>query len=122
MELMSSSDGPANGTSWVQAKSLHDPAVREYPVGQIFHVASNGIRNMAGYEAQIDLEDRWAIAAYVQALQLSQNATIQDVPPELRDKLPKNVAQGEGASSGTAATTTTTTATTTAAADTTEVK
>jgi hypothetical protein len=49
----------------------------------------------------------------VQALQFSQNATIQDVPPELREKLPKNVAQTEGAASG---------GTTTAAADTTEVK
>jgi hypothetical protein len=106
----------------VQAKSLHDPLVREHSVGLLYNIVTNGIRNMAGYEAQIDLEDRWAIAAYVQALQLSQNATIQDVPPELRDKLPKNVAQGEGASSGTATPTTTTTATTTAAADSTEVK
>jgi mono/diheme cytochrome c family protein len=91
MELMSSSDGPANGTSWVQAKSLHDPAVREYPVGQIFHVASNGIRNMAGYSTQIDVADRWAIAAYVKALQLSQNASLQDVPPEIRGNLKKEV-------------------------------
>jgi hypothetical protein len=74
---------------------------------------------MAGYGAQIDLEDRWAIAAYVQALQLSQNATIQDVPTELRDKLPKNVAQ-----TGTDATTAsgTTASGTTASAATTEVK
>ena len=122
MELMSNADGPVYGTAWVQAKSLHDPLVREHSVGLLYNIVTNGIRNMAGYEAQIDLEDRWAIAAYVQALQLSQNATIQDVPPELRDKLPKNVAQGEGASSGTATPTTTTTATTTAAADSTEVK
>lgn len=89
MELMSSADGPANGTSWVQAKSLHDPLVREHPLGMLYNVATNGIRNMAGYGGQIDLEDRWAIAAYVKALQLSQNASIQDVPPELRGKLEK---------------------------------
>ena len=89
MELMSSSDGPANGTSWVQAKSLHDPLVREHSLGLLYNVVTNGIRNMAGYGGQIDLEDRWAIAAYVKALQLSQNASIQDVPPELRERLEK---------------------------------
>ena len=91
MELMSSSEGPANGTSWVQAKSMHDPVVREHPLGMIYNVATNGIRNMAGYGTQIDVNDRWAIAAYVKALQLSQNASIQDVPPELRDNLKKEV-------------------------------
>jgi hypothetical protein len=59
-------------------------------------VVTNGIRNMAGYGAQIDLEDRWAIAAYVKALQLSQNASLQDVPTELRDNLKKgNLQNGE---------------------------
>ncbi len=91
MELMSSSEGPANGTSWVQAKSLHDPVVREYPMGHLFHIATNGVRNMAGYGTQIDVDDRWAIAAYIKALQLSQNASMQDVPPEIRDNLKKEV-------------------------------
>ncbi|MEY4119298.1 MAG: hypothetical protein RLZZ116_2626 [Planctomycetota bacterium] len=89
MELMSSSEGPANGTAWVQAKSMHDPLVREHPVGMIFSIATNGIRNMAGYGTQITVEDRWAIAAYVKALQFSQNASMQDVPPELRDNIKK---------------------------------
>jgi len=93
MDLMSNADGPLDGTSWVQAKSLHDPLVREHSVGLLYNIVTNGIRNMAGYHAQIDLEDRWAIAAYVQALQLSQNAAIQDVPPELRSKLQRGVAQ-----------------------------
>jgi len=91
MELMSSSEGPANGTSWVQAKSLHDPVVREHQLGMLFSIVGNGIRNMAGYGTQIDVEDRWAIAAYVKALQLSQNASVQDVPPEIRDNLKKEV-------------------------------
>ena len=91
MELMSSSDGPANGTSWVQAKSLHDPVVREHPLGMLYSIVGNGIRNMAGYGTQIDVADRWAIAAYVKSLQLSQNASVQDVPPELRDGLKKEV-------------------------------
>lgn len=95
MELMSNSEGPVQGTSWVQAKSLHDPLVREHPLGMLYNIATNGIRNMAGYGAQIDLEDRWAIAAYVKALQLSQNASLQDVPPELRANLQTNLKQGE---------------------------
>jgi mono/diheme cytochrome c family protein len=105
MELMSNTEGPVQGTAWVQAKSLHDPVVREHTVGLLYNIVTNGVRNMAGYGAQIDLEDRWAIAAYVQALQFSQNATIQDVPPEKRDLLPKNVAQAGGDATTAAATT-----------------
>jgi len=96
MELMANAEGPVYGTSWVQAKSLHDPVVREHQLGMLYNVVTNGIRNMAGYGAQIDLEDRWAIAAYVKALQLSQNASLQDVPTELRDNLKKgNLQNGE---------------------------
>ena len=61
--------------------------MREHPLGMIYNVATNGVRTMAGYGTQISIEDRWAIAAYVKALQLSQNASLQDVPPELRGKL-----------------------------------
>lgn len=79
MDLMANADGPVQGTAWVQPKSVHAPEVVAQPVGQIFHSISKGIRNMAGYEAQITTEDRWAIVAYVRALQRSQNA-----PAELR--------------------------------------
>jgi len=79
MTLMANADGPVQGTAWVQPKSVHAPEVVAQPVGQIFHSISKGIRNMAGYEAQITTEDRWAIVAYVRALQRSQNA-----PAELR--------------------------------------
>lgn len=85
MELMSNVNGPVNGTAWVQAKSLHDPAVVEQPVGQIFHTITYGIRQMAGYGAQIPVEDRWAIAAYVKALQRSQNASESDIPADKRN-------------------------------------
>ncbi len=87
MALMANNDGPVDGSTWVQAKSLHDPLVRVHPLGMLFNVATNGIRTMAGYGTQISTEDRWAIAAYVKALQLSQDATLQDVPPELRGSL-----------------------------------
>ncbi len=74
MELMANADGPVDGTSWVQAKSIHAVEVASQPVGQIFHSISKGVRNMAGYESQIPVADRWAIVAYVKALQRSQDA------------------------------------------------
>jgi hypothetical protein len=58
----------------LNAKSLHEDLVRGRSEGHIFNTISNGIRNMPGYSAQIPVEDRWAIVAYVRALQLSQNA------------------------------------------------
>ena len=51
----------------------------EQPIGQIFNTITNGVRNMAGYESQIMLDDRWAIVAYVKALQRSQHARDNDV-------------------------------------------
>ncbi len=89
MTLLANTAGPPDGTAWVQAKSVHDETVRSQPVGQIFHTIGAGIRTMAGYGAQIPVEDRWAIAAYVKALQLSQNASLQDVPPDQRAGLEK---------------------------------
>lgn len=75
-ELVSSG---INGTQWVAPKSLHEDAIRQQPPGQIFNTISNGVRNMSGYASQIPIEDRWAIAAYVKALQRSQNASPNDV-------------------------------------------
>ena len=56
-------------------------------MGQIFNTITNGKNSMAGYESQITVEDRWAIALYVKALQRSQNATMQDVPADQRAEL-----------------------------------
>ncbi|MFM9145680.1 MAG: c-type cytochrome [Phycisphaerales bacterium] len=78
MELVTNANGPVNGTQWVAAKSLHDETTRNQPVGQLFNTITHGIRNMAGYASQIPVEDRWAIAAYVKALQLSQDAAAAD--------------------------------------------
>lgn len=78
MELV---NNPAigNGTVWVQPRNIHESEVRIQPVGQIYNTITNGIRNMAGYAAQIPVEDRWAITAYVQVLQRSQYARPQDL-------------------------------------------
>jgi len=74
LELVANVNGPVNGTTWVAAKNLHDETVRTQSMGQVFNTITHGIRNMAGYGAQIPVADRWAIAAYVKALQLSQDA------------------------------------------------
>jgi mono/diheme cytochrome c family protein len=67
--------------------NLHQEYLQEAPVGHLFTVITNGYRLMYGYASRITPEDRWAIAAYVRALQLSQNATLDDVPAVERDKL-----------------------------------
>jgi mono/diheme cytochrome c family protein len=70
-----------NGTTWVQPKSLHEQAIREQPIGQIFNSITNGVRNMPPYGSQVAVRDRWAIVAYVRALQRSQNARESDAQP-----------------------------------------
>ncbi|MSR44829.1 MAG: cytochrome c [Phycisphaerales bacterium] len=87
LELVSNADGPVNGTVWVAAKSLHDATVTIQPIGQLFNTVTHGVRNMAGYGSQVPIEDRWAIVAYVRALQRSQNASIEDVPADKRGGL-----------------------------------
>lgn len=73
--------------TWVPPTSLHTDQVRARPDGHLFNTVSHGIRNMPGYAAQIPVDDRWAIVAYVRALQRSQHTTVDDVPPELRSSL-----------------------------------
>jgi mono/diheme cytochrome c family protein len=69
-----------NGSTWVAPKSLHEKAIREQPVGQIYNSITNGVRTMSGYAAQVPVADRWAIVAYVRALQRSQHASPNDLP------------------------------------------
>lgn len=73
--------------TWTPPSSFHTDLVRGQPVGQVFNTISNGIRNMPAYGAQIPVADRWAIVAYVRALERSQNARPEDVPAEQRARL-----------------------------------
>jgi len=73
--------------TWTPPTSFHTDLVRERPEGHLFNTISNGIRNMPSYGSQIPVDDRWAIVAYVRALQRSQNATIDDVPADLQAQL-----------------------------------
>jgi mono/diheme cytochrome c family protein len=60
----------------------------------VFNTITNGIRTMGAYGSQITVEDRWAIVAYIEALQISQNADPTDV--EGSDTLPRVDASNEG--------------------------
>jgi len=67
--------------------SLHIDRLRNAPDGHFFDVISNGIRNMPAYNHQIPVADRWAIIAYIRALQRSQNAAKSDIPENLLNQL-----------------------------------
>jgi len=67
--------------------SLHIDRLRNAPAGHYFDVITNGFGAMPSYNVQIEPKDRWAIVAYIRALQLSQNATLEDVPPQERKQL-----------------------------------
>lgn len=62
--------------------SLHDERLRRALPGQLFAVVTHGLGAMPSYEAQIPPRDRWAIVAYIRALQESRNARADDLPPE----------------------------------------
>jgi mono/diheme cytochrome c family protein len=80
-----------------QAASFHDPRLRGMPVGYFVDVMTNGFGQMPDYTTQVAPRDRWAIAAYIRALQLSRSATAGDVPAEERQK--QGAGQAPGASS-----------------------
>ena len=69
--------------------SFHDARLRQALPGYVFDVITNGFGAMPDYASQIAVRDRWAIAAYLKALQFSQNATTNDVPAEKRGELDK---------------------------------
>ncbi len=60
--------------------SYHIERLRKAPIGYFFDIATNGYGAMPDYSQQVEPADRWAIAAYIRALQLSQHATEADVP------------------------------------------
>ena len=74
--------------------SFHVQRLRNAPLGWFYDVISNGFGGMPDYAAQIKPADRWAIAAYIRALQLSQNATETDVAAADRDQLNKPSEKG----------------------------
>jgi mono/diheme cytochrome c family protein len=79
--------------------SYHIERLQKAPIGYFFDVATNGFGIMLDYSAQISVRDRWCIAAYIRALQLSQNASAADVPAgqSIPSKAPEFVEPGTGA-------------------------
>jgi mono/diheme cytochrome c family protein len=70
-----------------QAASYHQDRLRQERIGYFFDVATNGFGAMQGYAEQVPVRDRWLIAAYIRALQYSQNAKLDDVPQDRRGQL-----------------------------------
>src|SRR5271154_5309110 len=73
-----------------QAASYHTEKMIKAPVGHFFDVITNGFGAMPSYASRVEPDDRWRIAAYIRVLQLSENAALQDVPPDMRSELDKN--------------------------------
>src|SRR5947207_13169531 len=67
--------------------SFHTEALRTAKTGHFFDVMTNGFGAMPTYAPQVPVNDRWAIVAYIRVLQLSQNATVAQVPADQRAKL-----------------------------------
>lgn len=69
-----------------QPPSLHNAEIRDKPNGHYFEVISQGLRDMPAYRSSIQAGDRWAIIAYVRALQTSQHLPLDDAPADIRAK------------------------------------
>jgi mono/diheme cytochrome c family protein len=67
--------------------SYHIDRLRQAPVGHFFDVITHGYGIMYSYAQRVDPADRWAIAAYIRALQLSHDAKLNDVPQDIRPQL-----------------------------------
>lgn len=73
--------------------SFHVDRLKAAPVGHYFDVITNGYGAMYSYAQRIPVSDRWAIISYIRALQLSESATVADVPPEHRGDLDQQEAR-----------------------------
>ena len=68
-----------------QPPPLYEQRLKDMPTGYFFDVMTAGFGLMSSYANQIPVEDRWAITAYVRALQLSQNSSLAELPQEQQD-------------------------------------
>lgn len=78
------------------AGNFHDAKRLSEPLSHYFYVMTNGFGAMPDYKAQVAPEDRWAIAAYIRALQLSQNAKLSDVPAGIQVESLSSIAEKTG--------------------------
>lgn len=75
------------GYGFVPAPTYHSEFIRGVPDGYLYDVITNGVRTMPSYAHEISPEDRWAVVAYIRALQRSQDAGPEDVPQPEIDRL-----------------------------------
>lgn len=85
-------NGPVNARAmelggWIQAADLTDEERRGRADGHLFNTISNGIRTMPGYAEKLSPADRWAVVAYVRALQRAKHASVDELPPDLVEQL-----------------------------------
>lgn len=80
-------DGIIVNRGFTPPPSFHTDRLRKAPPGYFFAVISKGFGTMYSYADRVPPEDRWAIIAYIQVLQRSQNATMADVPPDQQSRL-----------------------------------
>jgi mono/diheme cytochrome c family protein len=85
-----SGDGMVVRRGYRRPPAYSDERLRNMPIGHFYDVITNGFGAMPDYQAQIPVQDRWAIVAYVKALQLSAYAPLEDVPAADRGKLDEN--------------------------------
>ncbi len=78
------------------AGNLHDQVRMSQPLSHYFYVMTHGYGAMPDYSSQLPPEDRWAVAAYIRALQLSQDATVKDVPAGMDVRSLKELAAEQG--------------------------
>lgn len=89
-------DGMIVQRGYRKPTSFHIERLRNERPGYFFDVMTSGFGAMPDYAAQVPVPDRWAIVAYLRVLQLSQNATLEDVPAEHRSELqPKHAPESD---------------------------
>ncbi len=86
-----------------QPPSYYSDRLVKAPVGHFFDVISNGFGAMPSYASRVESDDRWRIVAYIRALQLSESASVNDVPADQRQNLPVEPAPRVSGNSGVAA-------------------
>jgi mono/diheme cytochrome c family protein len=85
--LQGDGNGVVKNFGLATTRSLHEPRIVQMGDGEIFHVITHGRNTMGAYASQIDVSDRWAIVAYVRALQLAQLGEAAELTPDQRTAL-----------------------------------
>jgi len=95
--LQGDGNGMAATRGMKHPPSYHIDRLRQAPNGYFYDVISNGFGAMYSYSERVEPRDRWAIIAYIRALQLSRNAKVGDLPEALRQKVEKSGENSGGA-------------------------